>query len=345
MPEKEITIYDIAREAAVSPATVSRVLTQSARVSPAKRRAVEHLIEKYGFLPNAMAKGLSDTQTRIIGIITADIRNPFYAALAVECEKAANAQGYTVLLCNALDQRELEDSHLEKLYAQRVDAIIQMGCRVDDLSSDPAYVARVNRISKRIPFIITGALEGADCYAFGIDHTEAMQVIFNHLVSMGHRRIALIGGMLKVKSTYEKWMQYLYLMGKYHLPVCEQFLQSADYSVEGGYACMNRLLSLDTKPTAVIAVNDYTAVGALKAINEQGLTVPGHISLISHDNTYLSEITSPKLTSVDYDYPRFGQSLIELAIEVIQTGEASRQQLFTPKLVIRDSCAPPIQED
>jgi DNA-binding LacI/PurR family transcriptional regulator len=192
MPEKTLTIYDIAKEAGVSPATVSRVLTQKAKVSPEKKKSVEKIIEKYNFQPNALARSLSDTRTKILGIIAADIRNPYYAALVVECEIAANKLGYTVMVCNVFDDDELEDSRLEKMYAQRVDAIIQLGCRTDALVSDAGYAARVNRICATVPFLTTGKLDGVSFYRVAIDHVEAMRQVFDYLVSLGHTDIALI---------------------------------------------------------------------------------------------------------------------------------------------------------
>lgn len=336
--KKEITIYDIAQEAGVSPATVSRVITKSAAVSTAKREAVEGLICKYKFRPNAMARSLSDTKTKILGLLVADIRNPYYAALAVACEEAANKQGYTVMLCNALSDNELEDSNLEKMYEQRVDAIIQVGCRADDLVSDSAYAARVNRISRTIPYITTGKLDGTDCYRLNIDDEKSMKIIFHYLISLGHHRIALLGGKKCKKSTYDKWQQYIYLMGKNDLMFREDYLQEGDYSEKAGYRCMTRLLGLEKKPTAVIAVNDFTAVGALKAAADKGVRVPQDISVISFDNTFLSEISIPKLTSVDYNYTVFGEKLIDIAIKAIQKKNISKEQLITPKLVIRESC-------
>lgn len=340
--EKEITIYDIANEAGVSPATVSRVLTKSASVSPIKQETVEKLIKKYKFRPNALARSLSDTKTKTLGLLVADIRNPYYAALAVECEKAANKRGYTTLLCNALNDNKLEDSNLEKLYEQRVDAIIQIGCRADDLISDPDYVDHVNRISRTIPFIITGKLDGANnCYRLNIDDTEGMKTVVEYLISLGHHEIALVGGEKRIKSTYDKWQQYIYLMGKNNLVFRDEYVQEGDYTEKGGYNCMNRLLNLDIVPRAVIAVNDYTAVGVMKAVIEKGFSVPDDISIISFDNTFLSEIVTPKLTTMDYDYTLLGKSLIDIAISASQKESIPKEQFITPKLVIRDSCARP----
>jgi DNA-binding LacI/PurR family transcriptional regulator len=340
MEPEDLTIYDIAREAGVSPATVSRVLTNNARVSDEKRSAVERLIQKYEFKPNAVARGLS-TKTRILGIMTADIRNPYYASLAVECEKTANAQGYTVLLCNALNDKKLEDAHLEKFYAQRVEAIIQIGCRVDDLVSDPAYAKHINRIARTIPFIITGKMDGADCYSLRIDHVKAMKMVMDHMVSLGHRDIALFGGEKRVKSTYDKWQQYVYLLGSYGLNFRDEYVQEGNYTESGGYDCFMRLLDCPQVPTAAIAINDYSAVGAMRAAQERGLAIPEDISLISFDNTYLSEVVIPKLTSVDYNYPEYGKELVNIAIRAAQKKAIPRLQFIEPKLIIRNSCAPP----
>jgi DNA-binding LacI/PurR family transcriptional regulator len=333
----EITIYDIAREAEVSPATVSRVLTGSARVSEAKQAVINELIKKYDFRPNAVARGLI-TSTRLIGLMTADIRNPYYATLAVECEKAAHERGYTVLLCNIFNDKELEDSHLEKLYAQRVEAIIQIGCRVDDLASDPAYVEHVKRISRTIPFIISGKLDGVDCYIVKIDHTESMKLVMDYLVSLGHRDIAFFGGTQRVESTNAKLQQYSYFLGAHGLSFRAEYIQEGNYEETGGYACMKRLLEGPHIPSAAIAINDYSAIGAMRAAFERGLSIPQDLSIVSFDNTFLSEAVRPRLSSVDYNYPEFGKLLVETALKAVERCEAPKLQYISPKLVIRESC-------
>ncbi|MDR0525577.1 MAG: LacI family transcriptional regulator [Spirochaetaceae bacterium] len=336
--ESEITIYDIAREAGVSPATVSRVLTGKAKVTPGKRDVVEELIRKYHFKPNTIARQLSGS-TRILGLMTADIRNPYYAALAVECEKAANQRGYTVLLCNMFNDQALEEAHLEKLYAQRVEAIIQIGCRVDDLVTDPKYAEQVKRVAKSIPFICSGKLDGAGVYSVRIDHVFAMKIVMEYLISLGHRDIAIIGGARRVQSTHEKLQQYIYLTGLYGLSFREEYIREGNYAESGGYVCMKALLDGEKIPSAVIAINDYSAIGAMRAVFDRGLSIPGDLSIVSFDNTFISEAVNPKLTSVDYNYPEFGTKLVETALDLIQKKSVSQLQLIPPRLLIRDSCA------
>lgn len=337
---KAITIYDIASEAGVSPATVSRVMSKSAGVSEEKRRVVNQLVKKYNFRPNALAQSLSNTRTSILGLVVADIRNPFFAALAVEIEKEANRRGYSVLLCNALNDNEMEDRILEKLYEQRAEAIIQAGSRADWQVTDPAYAARVNRISETVPFVTTGKVDGANCLQLNIDDAKGMQIVIDYLVSLGHQRIALFGGTKKMMPTYAKYQQYIYLMGKHGLTFREEYIQEGDYSSQAGYDCMNRLLSLDEMPTAVIAVNDFTAAGALKAASQRGVRIPEDLSVISFDNTFLSQNSVPRLTTVDYDYSQFGAELVDIAVRAIEHRDVPRRQYVTPKLIVRDSCAP-----
>lgn len=337
--KKIITIYDIAKEAGVSTATVSRVLTNSAKVSQEKKEKIEALIEKYEFKPNAMARGLSETKSKIIGIIAADIRNPFYATLFVECEREANNLGYTVLLCNSLGENELEDRHLQKLFGQRVEAIVQMGGRVDELVSDSNYVEHVNKIASRIPVVITGKLDGSACYQVNIDEGQAMEKIMEYLISLGHRKIALVGGRKNVKSTVEKRSRYKELLGRYNMEFNENYIvEGLKYDNESGYDCMNRLFEVQDLPSAVIAINDFTAVGIIRAITERGLSIPKNISVASFDNTYISEVTIPKLTAIGYDYRSFGSKIIQTAIKAINGEEISRVNFVGAELVVRDSC-------
>lgn len=338
---KAITIYDIAKEAGVSAATVSRVLTNSARVRPEKKKRVLELVEKYNFKPNALAKGLSDTRSKVLGIMSADIRNPYYAELFVACEQAAREAGYTVLLCNTLGETQREEDMLQMLKVQQAEAIIQMGGRVDDLVSNMEYVELVNQVMATTPVIITGKLDGTQCPMVRIDSMESMDLLMDHLLSMGHRRIAVVGGRMNVLSTYEKFLRYKQILKENGISFDADLIsEDGTYDEDGGYRLMNQMLEKGVIPTAVIAVNDSTAAGVMRSIIEHGYRIPGDISLVSYDNTYMTEITIPKLTSIDYNYEEFGRKLVETAIAAIEGREVSYLNTVTPKLVVRESSGP-----
>lgn len=341
MEKDNISIYTIAKEAGVSPATVSRVLTGSARVSEDKRKKVEMLIKQYDFKPNALARGLSNIETKIIGILVSDIRNPFYATMVVECERCANDNGYMLMLCNSLGSNSLEHSHIEKLASQQVDAIIQIGGKVDELVSDEIYVEMINRIANKIPILITGKLDGADCYQVNINEGQAMEILMEYLIQNGHQDIALVGGRSDVKSTMDKRFRYRQIMQKYGLVIREDYIISSNtYDIEGGYEAMKTCMKKELQmPSAIIAINDFTAVGIMRYLKEQGISVPTDVSVASFDNTYMAEGYEPRLTSVGYDYKAFGERLIQTAIAAIRKEEPARAQLINSKLYVRESSA------
>lgn len=335
---KAITIYDIAKEAGVSASTVSRVLTNSANVRPEKKEKIQAIIDKYNFKPNALAKGLADTKTRTIGVLAADIRNPYYASLFVACEKAAREAGYTVVLYNSLGQLETEKELLEKLREQRVDAIIQLGGRVDDLVSNEEYVELINQVMVSIPVIVTGKLDGTRCSTVRIDAMMAMELLMEHLLSLGHTKIALIGGRRDVFTTFEKHQKYKLLLKENLIEYREELVdEDSGYDFESGYRQMNKMLEKGVRPTAIIAINDFSAIGIMKSLQEHNIRVPEDISVVSYDNTYMAEMITPRLTSVDYNYDEFGRKLIDTAISQINGSRGGKVRMVTPTLVVRES--------
>ncbi len=337
---KTITIYDIAREAGVSASTVSRVLTGNAAVRQDKKERIQSIINKYNFRPNALAKGLSDTSTKTIGIIAADVRNPYYSALFVACEVAAEKAGYSVSLANSLGEKEREQAQLDLLMQQRVDAIIQMGGRVDDLITDDAYAEKVRNVCRTTPVVVTGKLDKAPVHSVVIDDAMGMSIVMEHLIGLGHRKIALVGGEMRVNSTFLKYQKYREILAQHGIQENGEYVVNGTYDPESGYEATNKILELSNRPTAIIAINDFAASGALRSIREHKLHVPKDISVISFDNTYITDLVMPKLTSVDYNYDEYGKILIEIATQAAMGGETDSIRMIKPQIVIRDSTGP-----
>ena len=337
---KTITIYDIAEEAGVSASTVSRVLNGSASVRKEKKDRIQKLIEKYNFKPNALAKGLSDTATKTIGIIVADVRNPYYSALFVACEMAAEKAGYNVGLTNSLGEIDRECHELDLFAQQKVDAIIQMGGRVDDLITDDEYAKKIRSVCTSTPVIVTGKLDKAPVYSVVIDEGAGMNLVMEHLISYGHEKIALVGGNMMVTSTFYKYRRYQENLKSRGIKERGEYVVNSAYDPESGYEAMNRIFELDDIPTAVIAINDFAASGIIRSIREHGMRIPEDISIVSFDNTYIADLTYPKLTSVDYNYKNYGQALIDTAIAVSMGKECPAFQTVEPKLVVRESSGP-----
>ncbi len=338
--KRAITIYDIAKEAGVSTATVSRALSGSASVSKERRERILALVDQYNFRPNALARGLSDARSKTIGILTADVRNPFYAEMFVACEEAADALGYTVLLANTLSRPEQEIRQLRKFCEQRTDAVIQIGGSPDKLCTDADYAMQVGQILQNVPIVVTGKLDGASCLRVCIDEVRCTQLLMEHLFSLGHREIAFLSGRDEVYSTFQKHACYRQMLEQRGIPYREELVLEGRYNFQGGYDQMNKMLDRGLRPTAVIAINDYAALGVRQSAIEHGLRIPEDISLVGFDNTELCHLVDPPLTSVDYQYPLFGKMLIETAVAAIEGRQMPSLQWISPRLVARASSGP-----
>lgn len=339
MDKRDVTIYDIAKEAGVSPSTVSRILTGSARVRPEKAERVRELILKYDFKPNPMARGLSETRSKIIGMLCADIANPYYASLFAACERAAFEQGYTLVSFTTMSNPNLERLFLDKLSELRVEAVILCGGRVDLTSVDEDFLVKIQEVSKSTPVVVAGKLNGCDCYQVCIDFPYAMDLALSHMLSLGHKDIAFLSSVNKYFITAEKVSAFRRGMTAAGLSVREDFIiDVGDYDVKSGVLGMDALLKRDALPTAVIAINDQVAAGAIQSIYTHGLRVPSDISVIGFDGTFITEATSPRLTSVANDYPSYGRMLVETAAAAIEQKDIARLQTHRPSLAEKHSC-------
>lgn len=341
---KQITIYDIAKEAGVSPSTVSRVLTNNVNVRKEKKERILELIEKYNFKPNAFARGLSESRSKVIGIIVADVRNPFYSQMFVACEHAAEKMGYTVFLADSHSSLAREIDEMERLQNQRVDAILMVGGSIDQRKVSKEFIEKVSAIAQKTPIVTSSCVvEAENCYAIRINESQCMKLLLEHLIELGHRDIAVIGGRLEVSSTWEKFEQFKKQMEEYHIPIREEFMAvRGAYDFDTGFKEMNQMLDAGNIPTAVIAINDAAALGVMQAIRDHGYRIPEDISVVGYDNTLYSTLANPMLTSIDYDYETYGERLVAIAIAAVEKTATEKMQTVEPKLVVRKSTAPAV---
>lgn len=338
MSERAITVYDIAKEAGVSPATVSRVITNNAKVSAEKKERIQKIIKKYDFEPNGFARSLSKQESKTIGMIVPDIRNPFYSTLFVECEMEALRYGYNMILCNTINELSSESKHLRNLSEKRVDAIIQVGGSVDEVTPDPEYVKLVNKMAKKTPIVINGELVGANVYRIMQEETHGMKELISYLVGLGHKEIALLGGRDTVIQTVNKRAAFKKFLEELGVPVKKEFIIDAEYTIEGGYEGMQKLFSRGKLPTAIIAINELVAMGLIKALNEKGLRVPEDISVAGYDDTYFSKMITPQLTGISYNLKLYSEMIMETIINIINNTEKEKLKYVQTHLAVRSSC-------
>ncbi|MFE1941224.1 LacI family DNA-binding transcriptional regulator [Streptomyces massasporeus] len=326
------TIRDVAERAGVSKSLVSLVLRGSDQVRPEKRDAVLRAAQELGYRPNAAARSLSEQRTRTVGVLLNDLRNPWFVDLLDGLNSLLHANGLRMLLADARLNRRTGQDPADPLLDLRVDGLVVVGTLPDP--------AALGQVAERIPVVLAGSREpappGVDVVA-GDDERGAL-LVAEHLIGLGHRRIAHIAGYGAVgelrRRSFEATMRR-------HGLADEVLVEPSDMTEEGGYRTTVRLLSRPDRPTAVFAVNDIAAIGVLSAAEELGLRVPRDLSVVGYDNTSIARLRHVWLTSVDNSSHEVGRRAAQCLLKRFEgAGGAGRVQLATPTLEIRGSSAP-----
>ena len=338
--KRRVTIYDIAREAEVSPATVSRVLSGSARVSQKKRDRVLELVRQHSFMPNALAKGLSKTLSGLLGMLVPDVRNPYYSSLFMACEREAYELGYTLILNNTFTREDLEIAFLDKMTQQRVEAMIICGGLVDRVVMPARFAAALRTTAQSVPVIIAGQAQASGCSQISLDHADGMRQLISHLAGQGHTKIAFIYANTDILLTLVKRQAYLDSMAALGLTTRPEYLvEVGHFDEECGSRAMDALLALPEPPTAVIGINDLVSAGVLRSLLERGLRVPQDCAVASFDNSYLADLIVPRLTSVDYDYEAYAARLVGQALAQIAGQASVTSDVHPVRLLVKASTA------
>lgn len=349
MVERPVTIVEIAKESGVSIATVSRVMNNTAPVAASTRARVNAVIQKYHYTPNAFARSLISRQSMTIGIIIPDISNPYFSAMFSEFEKAAHKADYSVFLCNTsfssataaeTSLRELQS--FQAMLDKKVDGVLVAGGQVDLVKVSEEYKAALQHLAASVPVVVLGnPIDGVDCQFIQRERGQGTFSAVNYLASIGHRRIAFVGGEDGVGITDERMRAYLDALYMLHLPHDPALVALSDYYTPDGYRALQDLLQRKVDFTAVLAMNDNVALGAMRALADAGLKVPEDVSIISCDQFYQADYFIPRLTSVDQHNERFGSFVTNALLGAIHGVKEDVLLTYRPELVVRESCAPP----
>jgi len=338
MEKKNITIYDIAREAGVSPATVSRILTGVASVREEKRRRVMEVIEKYDFRPNAYARALTENRNRTIAMVVAHTDNSYYSSVFSACESEAYRRGYVTMLMDTSSRPENEVSVLNRVRELRPEALILCGGRIDLEVPDPRFEALLQMTRKDTRIVVGSRSPLPGIPGISVDHRTSMNLGVRYLAGLGHREIGFVYTGTSFYSTVERLAEYRRVMEELGLPLREEYLIPAeDYSVQGGVRAAKALCRLKPKPTALLGMNDMVSAGLLQGLLAEGFRIPEDISLLGFDDTFVTGLTVPRLSSVGYDYRAYGAMLVETALEPERDWPENR--CIPVFITERDSCA------
>jgi len=336
--KKSVTINDIAKEAGVSKATVSRVLNTPEKVSEETRKKVLEVIKKRQYRPNPFARGLNTRKTGVIGVLVSDITNPFYAVMVRSIEEVCRAYQYHIFLCNTGGRQEEEELYLRSLLEKRVDGVI-----LGATQTDSAIIHLLEDVE--IPFIFVSRLpREREHYDYVVaDNILGGYMATRYLLSLGHTRIAYFAGRWATSSNLDRFEGYRKALCEAGIEVKEEHIYHGEFTMEGGYREGIKMLSIEKdRPTAVFCANDAMAIGLLEACHERGVRVPEDLSIIGFDDIPLSSLWSIQLTTISQSIAEMGALSGKIILDKILHPERRtipQQVVFPPKLIVRKTCA------
>jgi DNA-binding LacI/PurR family transcriptional regulator len=320
------TIVDIAARAGVSKSLVSLVLRGSPKVSEESRRAVLRAAEELDYRPNAMARGLAQRRSSIFGVMLSDLHNTFFADVLDGIDARSRREGFRTLLATGHRKQSLEAEAIEALLELRTEGLI--------LAAPRLSMPKIIEASRAVPVVLVSrpAREGVIDTVM-TDEVAGAAAAVDHLVELGHRRIAHIDGGAGAGASARR-SGYLRAMERHALGA-KALVVRGDYTEAGGAAAVARLLDGGARPTAIFAANDLSALGALDALLQRGIRIPDEISLVGYDNTSLARLAHVDLTTVDQPRREIGSAAVELLLERINGGRRKpRRVVLSPSLVL-----------
>jgi LacI family transcriptional regulator len=324
-----ITIHDIAREAGVSPSTVSRVLNGNVPVAAEKRAAVLAVVNKLNYRPSAMAQGLARGRTAAIGVLTQSISSPFYGEILRGVEQGLSGSGYHTVFTSGNWRTDEELVALDLLSERRVDALIVLAGLLPD---EP-----LRRVAEKLPLVIIGrSIAGIESHCLGIDNVQGAYTATRYLIELGHHRIAHITGPGSHQDAQDRREGYSRALDEAGLVVDPRLIVEGDYTEQSGLLAVGALFSRAALFTAIFAANDQTAYGARLALFRRGIRVPEDVSLVGFDDLPGAAYTMPPLTTVRQPTFDMGYAAARGVLRLLE-GEPIALPTLTTEFVIRES--------
>ena len=330
------TISNVASKAGVSPTTVSRVLNGGYPVARETRAQVEKVVRDLGYIRNAHAQALRRTSTGVIGVIIHDVADPYFSEIVAGIQEVAASNGRLVVLCNSLRDPRSELQYVQMLRGQRVDAIILTGGAIEDAE----YLRAIRNDARALKLqgarmVICGRYSSVSTDVVVPDNSAGAEMLTTHLLQRGHRRIAELMGPPHFSTTDERsggHRKALRDAGVDHDP---NLALAGGFTRDGGYEATRRLLASAAKFSAIYAANDLMALGALTALREARLRVPGDVSLVGFDDIPTVRDVTPGLTTVRVPMREMGRRSMQIALG--GGGQKPRVQVLPVELIERES--------
>lgn len=329
------TIQEVAKESGVSITTVSRVMNKNYPVKESTRKRVEEAIERLNYRPNLLAKGLIQSSTKTIGILTPSLENLFFSEVIKGIDQVMGPQGYTTFLCHTEGAATKEVELIETLLNRQVDGIISIDPRKDNVLS-----GYYEKIAKEVPLLlINGHSLGIQCNYVLNDAEAGVLEALKYFDQEGIKDIAFLRGKKSYSYDIKEDVYKSYMQDHNYEEMILCLKDGNDvHTVEQAKEVVMAVLQSDQRPKALLACNDWMAVGALNAAKTLGIEVPESFRIIGFDNTIISQITEPKLSTVDQQMTRLGELAAKRIYKMMTMDDQEKQKVYLEtKLIIRES--------
>jgi LacI family transcriptional regulator len=331
-----VTLQDVARAAAVSPATASRVLNGTAKVRDDLRERVQDAAGRLAYAPNAHAQALAGASRRTVGVICHDVSDPYFAVIARGIMRVAGDNGLLVMLASTFRDAAREVAYVSMLRAQRAPAILLIGSGFEDRTWERSLAAelepylrgggRVAVVSRHRSLRVDSVLP---------ENREGAAALAKALLEMGHRRFAILAGPRALTTVADRIAGFRSALADAGVELSDKDIVEAAFTRDGGYDAMNALLTRGLTASCVFAVTDVMAIGALSALRDKGLSVPGDVSMAGFDDIPIVRDMTPALTTVALPLEQLGERAMELALR--DSGRRRRILRMAGEVVIRAS--------
>jgi len=332
------TIRDVAKRAGVAPITASRAISNSGYVSAGTRARVLRAAAELNYVPNMLANSLRSNRTQTLAFVLSDISNPFWTTVARGIEDEASRRGFTVIYCNTDGGEEKQAQYVSMLLRRRVDGVLLVpaSSSADSLRALQAQDVKVVVLDHVLQDVQADVVRGASA--------EGARSLVNHLIDLGHRRIALLTGPAELFTAHARALGYCAALQAAHIAVDDRLMLYGSYTVESGAALTESILQLQPPPTAIFAANNFLAAGALRTLYRHGLRVPEAMSLASFDDLPFEYLLNPFLTVVKQPAYELGSTAARLLLQrILHPDDTAPQEIVLPtEMVFRTSTAAPI---
>lgn len=329
-----MTIKDIAKMVGVSIGTVSRAMNGTGYVGDETRKKIMKIIEETGFRPNAAAVSMKIKKSSTVGVIVPEINNPFLSELVVAIEDILSRQNLSILLCNSRYQMDKEIRFIEDLLRRNAEGLIFVSSELQDEKI-------IKKIRKSLKTVTIGSrIAGFDCV--NLTDWQTSFEMTEYLISLGHRKIACIGSNSISRPTMERLRGYIDALARNGIARREEYILTAQESINTGYVRAKQLLELSEPPTAIFAINDFYAINAYVAVREKGLRVGADVSIAGFDDIVMASLVNPPLTTVRCSTSTLAELATDLLLKRIRETEQEedREVLLSAQIVKRESTRP-----